>query len=54
MVDDLTERIHEIGRAARAAARVLSTTATESKNAALLAMAGQLLARSSEILAANA
>ena len=54
MEGDLTERIHEIGRVARAAARVLSTTSAESKNTALLAMADKLLTSSAEILAANA
>ena len=50
----LTEQIHEIGRAARAAARVLARTSTYIKNAALLSMADQLVAQSSSILEANA
>lgn len=53
MADELTSRIHEIGAAARAAARVLATTPSERKNAALLAMAEQLLSRKETILAAN-
>ena len=54
MADDLTTRIHEIGEAARAAARILATTSSETKNTALLAMADQLLEQSPSILAANA
>jgi len=54
MADDLTSRIHEIGAAARAAARVLALTSSERKNAALIAMAEQLLSKSEGILAANA
>ena len=50
----LTEQIHEIGRAARAAARVLARTSTYIKNTALLSMADQLVAQSSSILEANA
>ena len=54
MAEDLTTQIHEIGRAARDAARVLATTPAETKNAALLAMAESLLAHAPSILAANA
>lgn len=54
MRDELTSRIHEIGAAARAAARVLASTSSGRKNDALLAMADQLLSRSEAILAANA
>jgi len=54
MAEDLTSRIHEIGAAAREAARLLATTSSAKKNEALLAMAGQLLAQSEAILAANA
>jgi glutamate-5-semialdehyde dehydrogenase len=54
MEDDLTSRIHEIGRAARSAGRILATTPSVKKNAALLAMADQLLSQSEAILAANA
>lgn len=54
MASELTSQIHEIGAAARAAARVLATTSSELKNSALLAMAEQLVAQSDSILAANA
>jgi glutamate-5-semialdehyde dehydrogenase len=51
---ELTAQLHSLGEAARAAARVLAVTSAEVKNAALLAMAESLLAKSSSILAANA
>lgn len=54
MSTDLTEQLHSLGKAARAAARILAVTSPEVKNAALLAMAESLLAESSSILAANA
>ncbi len=54
MAENLTSRIHEIGAAAREAARLLATTSSAKKNEALLAMAEQLLAQSEAILAANA
>jgi len=54
MADDLTAQIHSIGEAARAAARILATTSSESKNAALLAMADRLVKEAPSILAANA
>jgi glutamate-5-semialdehyde dehydrogenase len=54
MSDDLRVQIHEIGRAARAAARVLATISSESKNAALHAMADELLSQHDLIIAANA
>ena len=54
MAEDLTSRIHEIGAAAREAARLLATTSSAKKNEALLAMAEQMLAQSEAILAANA
>ena len=54
MAEDLTSQIHEIGGAARAAARVLGSISSEAKNKALLSMADQLLAQSEAILAANA
>lgn len=54
MAEDLTSRIHAIGAAARSAARLLATTSSERKDAALLAMAGQLLSQREAILAANA
>ena len=54
MSADLTEQLHSLGEAARAAARILAVTSPEVKNAALLAMAESLLAESSSILSANA
>jgi glutamate-5-semialdehyde dehydrogenase len=54
MAEDLTSQIHEIGGAARSAARVLGSISSEAKNKALLSMADQLLAQSEAILAANA
>ncbi|MEY2906186.1 MAG: Gamma-glutamyl phosphate reductase, partial [Verrucomicrobiota bacterium] len=54
MAEDLTSRIHDIGAAAREAARLLAMTSSAKKNRALLAMAEQLLAQSEAILAANA
>jgi glutamate-5-semialdehyde dehydrogenase len=54
MADNLTEQLHAIGAAARAAARILSVTSAEAKNAALLAMASNLLESSAVILGANA
>jgi glutamate-5-semialdehyde dehydrogenase len=53
MVQDLTELIHETGRAAREAARLLATTPSETKNAALLAMADAILREAPSILSAN-
>src|SRR5438094_912885 len=50
---DLTAQIHDFGRRARAAARVLRQCASEQKNRGLLAMADQLVAMQDEILAAN-
>ncbi|NWG24574.1 MAG: gamma-glutamyl-phosphate reductase, partial [Pseudorhodoplanes sp.] len=44
----------EIGRRARAAARILALASTERKSAALSAMARAIRARSAAILAANA
>ena len=43
-----------LGRQARAASRALAKASTAAKNAALLAMAGEIRARSAELLAANA
>jgi len=54
MSDDLTIQIHEIGAAARAAARILAVTPTETKNAALASMVNEIVAQASQILAANA
>jgi glutamate-5-semialdehyde dehydrogenase len=51
---DLTAQIHEYGRRARAAARLLRQCSSEQKNRGLLAMADSLLAMEEEILAANA
>ncbi len=54
MADDLTVQIHKIGRAARAAARILAASDSQTKNAALLAMGEQLFSQRSAILSANA
>ncbi len=50
----LTDQIHDFGRRARAAARQLRLCTTEQKNAGIRAMADELLAAESDILAANA
>ena len=50
----LTEQIHDFGRRARAAARVLARTSAEQKNRGLLAMADELVSDAPAILAANA
>ncbi len=50
---DLTAQIHDFGRRARAAARVLRQSSSEQKNRGLLGMADQLVAMQDEILAAN-
>ncbi len=52
--DDVTAIMLEIGRRAKAAARPLAVASAERKHAALIAMADRILARSGEILAANA
>lgn len=54
MADDLTAQLHAVGEAARSAARILAVTSSKTKNAALQAMADQLLADAPSILAANA
>ena len=54
MANDLTSELHLIGDRARSAARILALATPEAKNAALLAMADQILANAPEILAANA
>ncbi len=54
MSADLTEQLHSLGEAARAAARILAVTSAEVKNTALLAMAESLLESISDILDANA
>ena len=50
---DLTAQIHDFGRRARAAARLLRQASTEQKNRGIVAMAEQVLAMQEEILAAN-
>jgi glutamate-5-semialdehyde dehydrogenase len=50
---ELKDLILEYGRRARQAARTLARLSTERKNAALLAMADQMVARTEGILAAN-
>ncbi len=50
----LTDQILDFGRRARAAARQLRLCTTEQKNAGIRAMADELLAAETEILAANA
>jgi glutamate-5-semialdehyde dehydrogenase len=51
---DLAGQMHEIGRAAKAAAATLALTSTNAKNGALLAMAAMLRNFDAQILAANA
>ncbi len=51
--EPVAERMDEIGRAARAAARVLATAPTEAKNIALLEAAQALVDRTDEVLNAN-
>ena len=53
-MSDLKAQILEIGRRARGASRLLMRAATAQKNAALLAMADEMVAAQSEIVAANA
>ena len=53
MADDLTTQIHDIGRSARAASRVLAAASSGAKNSALLAMAEELLHQTPAILEAN-
>ena len=50
---DLQTQIHDFGRRARAAARLLRQCSTEQKNRGIIAMAEQVLAAQEEILAAN-
>lgn len=52
--NDLRDQIFELGRRARAAARILARTPSEVKNRGLFAMADELLASEEAILAANA
>ncbi|ENO89735.1 glutamate-5-semialdehyde dehydrogenase [Thauera linaloolentis] len=51
---DIQNYMQTLGRQARAASRVLAAASTATKNAALLAMAAEIRARSGELLAANA
>ncbi len=51
---DLAGQMQELGRRARAAARVLARASAEQKNAALEAMAAELVRSGAEILSANA
>jgi glutamate-5-semialdehyde dehydrogenase len=51
---DIAGLMHDIGRCARDAARVLALASTAQKNAALAAMAVAIRARKADILAANA
>ncbi|MBP2237659.1 glutamate-5-semialdehyde dehydrogenase [Sinorhizobium kostiense] len=52
--DNVAAIMLEIGRRAKAAARPLAVVSAERKHAALIAMAERILAKSGEILAANA
>jgi glutamate-5-semialdehyde dehydrogenase len=52
--DDLAKLMDDVGRRARAAARVLAKSPTESKNAALRAAADAIRLRAADIQAANA
>ncbi len=49
----LAEQIHDFGRRARAAARIMRQLSAAQKNAGLLAMADELVAAETEILASN-
>jgi len=51
---DIARTMREIGRRARAAARTLALAPSEAKDAALAAMAKTIVARTDDILAANA
>ena len=53
-MNDLTHLIHDFGRRARAAARLLRQCGSEQKNRAILAMADRLMGERESILAANA
>lgn len=54
MTTDLQALVHDIGRRARSASRVLSTLPSATKDEILRAMADEILAREETILAANA
>ena len=51
---DIKDYMETLGRQARAASRAMAKASTAAKNAALLAMAADIRARSAELLAANA
>ena len=51
---DIRSYMHSLGRAARAASRVLARTDTGTKNAALRAMANAIRATKAALLSANA
>ena len=51
---DIATYMQTLGRQARAASRAMAKASTAAKNAALLAMAADIRARSTELLAANA
>ena len=53
-MSSLQDQIHQIGKNARAASRALAQLDSKTKNAALVAMADELIVRLPEILAANA
>ena len=50
---DVRAYMRELGRCARAAARVLARAETEAKNRALRAMAAEIRSRAAELLEAN-
>jgi len=50
---DVRAYVRELGRSARAAARVLARAGTEAKNRALAAMAAEIRARAGELIEAN-
>jgi len=50
---DVRAYVRELGRSARAAARVLARASTEAKNGALAAMACEIRARAAELIEAN-
>ena len=54
MSAELTAHLHSLGESAKAAARILSVSSTESRNAALESMAAELLSSEQAILEANA
>ena len=48
---DIQHYMQTLGRQARAASRIVAAASTEAKNAALIAMAGEIRARRAELLA---